>query len=125
MTHSLITKMLCIMYKGNPLFPCFILRNNVTIGNMCTNRRILTYLSEFKYVHGDHPRCQLDYNALYNALKHLQTYTLYLNERFYFRGIVAGNLGRLYCNNCIKLEETSICVDIWNRKFGIVVGPPD
>ena len=112
-----------VVYKGNPLFfPCCIRRNIVTIGNMFSNGRILTY-QEFKYLHGDHPRCQLDYNALHNALKHLQTYTLNLNERFYFRGIVAGNLGRLYFYNSIKIEETSLSIGIWNRKFGIVVGP--
>ena len=115
-----------IQFKGELIYlPSCLTRGVITIGDMIQQGRLLTF-GEFEVKYGVHNRSLLDFNVLKNALnKVLHKVHMRDQPMFLCRGKAVGKLGRKYFYNCIISDfstDSPLCVGLWQRKYGVVVG---
>ena len=111
-----------IKHRGNNLFLessmkglCF------NIQDMMDGNRVIR-LTEYRHRFGKYPGYFLDYFTIFNAIRHFRVTDIAHDRKFYFKGIVAGKLGRKKLYSLMMNEEKPLCEDIWKRKFNIDIG---
>ena len=109
-----------VRYAGQIIFlPSCIQRGIILAEDVSVQDRIMTK-EEFLEKVGTYPRCLLDYNILYNALKNKFNWNALTNQNngFSFKGSDIGSIGRRGFYMTIIEQASPLCINIWERRYG-------